>query len=243
MEGRELEGKVALVTGATGYTGREVVRRLCAGGARVVAHVRPGSEAALRWEEAFRTWGAEVVEAPWEQAALRDLIASVQPDAIFSLIGTTKRRARREGLQGDIYRSVDLGLNERLIDAAVEAGSRARFVYLSSLGADVASPNAYLAARGKTEERLRESGLPFAIARPSFIHGPGRDRPRLGEALAAAIVDAALAVVGALGAGKLRERYRSIDNVGLAAALIRLAFAPGAEGKVHPGEEIQRLAR
>lgn len=247
----------ALIFGATGFTGREVVRQLAEGGAEVIAHVRPESRSAPRWEASFRSWGAKVARTPWERGALQGLVRDVAPDAVFLLLGTTKRRAREEGLRGDIYDQVDRGLSVLAIEAAVRAHAEAnrsqpdaapagggpgpRLIYLSAVGADAGTKNAYLAARVEVEAALRGSGLPFVIARPSFIHGPGRERPRLGEAVGAAVADAALRVAGWVGARRLRDRYRSIDDATLARALIHLAGSPDAVGRVFLGEDLQRL--
>ena len=96
------------------------------------------------------------------------VVAEGQLD-LFALLGTTRRRARVEGLEAAAaYEGIDLGLTAMLIDALRASEQRPRFVYLSSLGARPDSGNAYLDARWRTEERLRESGLPCAIA-PSFV--------------------------------------------------------------------------
>lgn len=234
--------KSAFVAGATGYTGREVVRQLRERGFRTVAHVRPGSKA-TRWVDAFRAWGADVVEIPWTPDALREAISRAAPDVVFSLVGTTRARAKREALASeDIYDAVDFGLHAMLVDAVAAARPGARLVYLSSLGADASARNPYLAARGRSERVLIESGVPFTIARPSFISGPDRDRPRRLERVTARFADRLLGAAGALGAAGLRERYRSIDNVGLARALIATALDPAKAGRIVPAEELQRLA-
>jgi uncharacterized protein YbjT (DUF2867 family) len=106
----------------------------------------------------------------------------------------------------------------------------AKVVYLSSAGADARSRSAYLAVRGRVEARLRESDLPFVSARPSFITGPDRDEPRPAERIGAALADGALGLAGALGARRLRDRYRSTTNVALARALVRLGLDPEAKG-------------
>jgi len=230
------------VAGATGYTGREVVRQLRERGLRTVAHVRPGSKAA-RWVDAFLGWGAEVEEVPWAPDALREAISRAAPDVVFSLVGTTRARAKREALAAeDIYEAVDLRLHAMLVDAVAATRPGARLVYLSSLGADASARNPYLAARGRSERKLVESGLPFTIARPSFITGPDRDRPRRLERVTARVADRLLAAAGAFGAAELRERYRSIDNAGLARALIATSLDPAMAGRVVPAEELQRLA-
>lgn len=233
--------KVAAVFGATGYTGREVVRQLRERGVRTIAHIRPDSKA--DWGDAFKEWGAEVEVFPLEPDAIRRAFENARPDVVFALIGTTRARARREDIHApDIYDEVDYRLTAMLIDALAAVQPSARFVYLSSGGADPTSFNRYLAARGRTEERLTSSGLPYTIARPSFITGPGRDRFRKSEWAAARAADLLLGTARRLGAEGLWNRYRSIDNVALARGLLAAAFDPACGGKVLSAAEIQDLA-
>jgi hypothetical protein len=63
------------------------------------------------------------------------------------------------------------------------------------------------------------------IARPSFIVGD-RDEGRPGERAASLAGDGLLALAGALGARRTRDRYRSTSPDVLASALIRIAEAP-----------------
>ena len=78
-----------------------------------------------------------------------------------------------------------------------------------------------------------------ACARPAIITGADRDEPRLGEAIGAKVMDGALAFAGLLGAGRLRDRYRSITNVELAAGLVRVAMDPAYENRVVEGEALR----
>lgn len=237
--------RIAFVAGATGFTGREVVRQLCEAGVRTVAHLRPSSRGAARWEEAFRTWGAEPFCVPWEEEPLRAALAELQPTHVFSLLGTTRARARSEGIEADdIYDTIDRRLGILLLRATEAAGLSPlpRFVYLSSMGASARAKSSYLAARGKVEEALRASKLPYTIARPSVISGEGRDDPRQGERVAATALDLALPIAAMLGAKRLRQRYRPITNVELGRALIRASLDPTQEGVTLLGEDLQRLA-
>jgi uncharacterized protein YbjT (DUF2867 family) len=169
-------------------------------------------------------------------------LASIRPDLVFALLGTTRlraRRARRERGLDEGYEAVDYGLTMLLYHAAERCGSRPRFIYLSALGVREAGGNTYLAARARVERELRAGGLPYTIARPSFITGPDRDEFRLGERLAARMVDGALSIAGRFGAGRLRDRYRSTTNVALAEALVRLALDPAMAGRMVESEGLR----
>ncbi len=218
----------SFVLGATGFVGRELVRQLCVRGARVIAHVRPDSNQLADWKTRFAELGAEVDTTPWEPTALGATLASAFAEdannVLYIVIGTTRGKAKADGIDGNIYEKVDVGLTRIGVEAAQASGRPIRIVYLSSVGADPGARSAYLSARGRAEAIVRESNLPWMIARPSFITGE-RDQRRLGEATGAAIGDGLLAVAGVFGAKRLRARYRSTSADVLASSLIRLAEA------------------
>lgn len=217
----------AFVAGATGYTGREVVRELRARGLEVTAHVRPESARLEEWRSRFASLGADVDTTPWSAAAMTDAIRRVEPDFVFALLGTTRKRARRAagaGLAPESYESVDYALTAMLMQAVKDAAPSARFVYLSSLGVRDDTRNRYLMARARIERELEASGLAYAIARPSFITGPDRDEARPAERMGAAAADALLDLASLFGARSLRRRFRSTTGSELARALVRLAL-------------------
>jgi uncharacterized protein YbjT (DUF2867 family) len=215
----------AFVLGATGFVGREVVRQLCVRGAKTVAHVRPDSKSLAAWRSRFEELGATVDTTPWDVAAMAAQVRATPPAQVYVLIGTTQSRAKADAVAGNIYEAIDVGLTRIAVDAAVASEQRPRIVYLSSVGADPNARSAYLAARGRAEEVVTSSGLPWVIARPSIITGE-RDDGRLGERGAAVIGDGLLAVVGVFGGKNLRAKYRSTTPDILASALIRLGEAP-----------------
>ena len=230
----------AFVAGATGYTGREVVRLLVKRGARVVAHVRSDSPRLAEWRQRFAAMGAETDATPWEPAAMRGALARVDPTHLFALLGTTRKRERAEGRDGAAgYEAVDYGLTSLLVKAARAAGTRPRVVYLSAAGVGPGSRNAYVAVRWRMEEELRASGLPFVIARPSFITGADREERRPTERVLAAAADRLLALPAALGGGHFADRWRSLTATQLATALVRLAFDPEAEGRTVDASEMR----
>ncbi|HSD88637.1 MAG TPA: NAD(P)H-binding protein [Kofleriaceae bacterium] len=215
----------AFVLGATGFVGREVVRQLCVRGTKTHAHVRPDSKQLAEWRTKFGEVGAEVDTTAWDPAALAARWRELRPAQVYILIGTTRAKAKADAVQGNIYEQVDYGLTKIAVDAARASEIQPRLVYLSSVGADPNARSAYLSWRGKAEEAVKTSGLPWVIARPSIITGE-RDDSRLGEKAAGIIGDGLLAVVGVLGGRSLRNRYKSTTPDVLGSALIRLGEAP-----------------
>jgi len=227
----------AFVAGATGYTGREVVRALVAGGHRAVAHVRPDRRDLDEVRARFEGEGAEVDATAWDEAALAGTLEALQPDVVFALLGTTRHRMDqlREG-KADYavasYEEVDYGLTALLMRACLAAEITPRFVYLSAAGVQAGASTPYYAVRARMEQELRQSGLPYTIARPGIITGPDREEDRPLERMGGLVVDGALTVAGAFGFRGLQQRYRSTDAAALAAALVRLALDPEAADAV-----------
>jgi uncharacterized protein YbjT (DUF2867 family) len=238
------EGAPAFVAGATGFTGREVVRLLVERGVPTFAHVRPDSPRLEEWKERFSGVGAQVDATAWEEAAMKETLLRIRPALLFALLGTTRARMQAASRAGEdpatqSYDAVDYGLAALLIEAAREAGLSPRVVYLSAAGVKETSRSAYYKARAQAEALLRSSGLPYTIARPSFIAGPGRDVDRPLERVGAVIGDGLLSLAGRLGARKIQTRYASTTNVRLAGALVRLALDPNAENGVFESEELE----
>ncbi len=215
----------AFVLGATGHVGREFVRQLCVRGTKTIAHVRPDSKKLETWRTTFEGHGAAINTAAWLVDELAEQLKATAPDHVYILIGTTRNRAKEDAVQGDIFESIDLGRTQLAVDAIKQAGIAPRVVYLSSVGAAANARSAYLKARGKAEAIVRQSGLPWVIARPSIITGE-RDESRFGESTAAFVGDGLLALASLFGGKQLRARYRSTTPDVLASALIRLAEAP-----------------
>ena len=176
----------AFVAGATGYTGREVVRALVARGVRTVAHVRPDSSAVERLRREFTGEGAEFDATPWDEARLTQTLSSGFARTWCSACSERRVRVyvRRHVPALRSYATVDYGLTAMRFRATVECqrnGGSPRFVYVSALGAGQPSRNPCYDARFKLETELRASGLSYVIARPAFITGPDRAESRPGE--------------------------------------------------------------
>ncbi len=145
-----------LVVGATGYLGGQITRTLLERGRPVRALVR--SDAAA---DALRERGAEVVRGDLQNpGSLREACAGV--DAVV----TTANSAQRG--DPDTTETVDRQGTIDLVDAAVAAGVQ-RFVLTSTLGADPASPNPLVAAKGAAEEHLRQAPLGWTVLQPNLF--------------------------------------------------------------------------
>lgn len=232
----------AFVAGATGFTGREVVRILVENNIRTVAHVRPDSRRIEQWQDRFEKLGAEVDTTAWEEAAMNETMARIKPAYVFALHGTTRARAKEVARAGkdpktETYDAIDYGLASILIKAAQAAGSSPRFIYLSVTGVKDNSRSAYYRARAKAERLLRESGLPYIIARPGIITGPGRDDGRPLERLGGIIIDGLLFLPILLGLRKF-TRWSSITNTALAKGLVRPALDPASANRIIESEDL-----
>lgn len=216
----------AFVAGATGYTGREVVRLLAQRRIDVVAHVRPDSPRLTEWRQRFEGDGAQVDDSLWQLDALEAAFIRHNPTHIFALLGTTRARAREAAKQGrdESYDSVDYALTSILINAARTCAPAAHFIYLSSIGVDASTRSSYLEVRRRLEAELKESGLRYVIARPAFISGADREEFRLGERAGASVTKVVLSIAEAVGIKALSKRFKTMSGRQLAHALVNAAF-------------------
>ncbi len=239
---------VVFVLGATGYVGSAVVERLAESAhlGAVVAHVRPGSARADLAIARCAALGPKVHvnRAPLEAGPLGDSLERWTPTHLFLCHGTTAKRARSEDLAAP-YEAIDVGLTRLLVDAALaqapEPDLGPRVVHLSSVGASPSSRSPYLAARGRAEGIVRDSGLPFTICRAPLLTGPDRDEHRPGEVWGRRLLDPLLLALGAIGLGDLRDRYRSMDASECAAGLVRSGFHYMTINRIVESDELRSV--
>ena len=173
--------KVAL-TGASGYTGGHILRRLLSRGDTVRALVREGSVT-----KELSASGAVIVPGVLGDAqAARRLVEGC--DAVMHVAAVY----RTAGHPDSYYREINVVGTQKLLEAAVEAGAR-RFVHTSTVGVhgDVKNPPAdenapiapsdiYQETKAEADAMAREfgraRGLEVAIVRPGAIYGPGETR-------------------------------------------------------------------
>jgi len=152
--------RVDVVTGAFSYTGRFIARRLLADGRRVrtlTNHAnRPGTEDLQK----------ELEVEPLQFDDHERLVVSLRGAA--TLYNTYWVRFPHGGL--DFDRAV--ANTRKLLQAAAEAGVR-KVVHISVSNPSLDSPLAYYAGKARTEELVKESGLAWAIVRPTLVFAPG----------------------------------------------------------------------
>lgn len=172
-----------LVTGATGFLGRSIVRRLLDDGFTVRALVRPGRQLDLA--------GVEWVEGDvCDDASVRSAVSGVEGVVHAAARVDTKGRWEE-------FAEANIRGTRRVIHAAQEAGAKA-IVHISSLsvyavavdGVTITEESAYESesdSRGHYSRSklaadriaLAEAGrgAPVVVLRPGLLYGPGKRPP------------------------------------------------------------------
>ncbi len=149
-----------LITGATGFVGRALVRQLSSIGYPLRALIRPSAKSPRLPK------GVPVEVAVVSLADTRGLRAAMRDvETIFHLASAENQGARGSLLQTDIEGT------QNLVDAASDAGVD-RIVYLSHLGSARASGYPAFKAKGIAEESIRAGKSPYTIIRTSLVYGP-----------------------------------------------------------------------
>lgn len=150
-----------LVTGATGFVGRSLLRNLESSGEAVRILLRPKAESpSLPRGSAFEVALASMSDRRGLRAAM------VGVDTVIHLAS-----AEAQGSRGDLD-AVDVRGTEFLAEAASDAKVD-RIFYLSHLGASPSSAFPLLRAKALAEEHIRRSGVPHTILRSGLLFGEG----------------------------------------------------------------------
>jgi uncharacterized protein YbjT (DUF2867 family) len=201
--------RTALVAGATGLVGREIVRGLLADASVASVHVLARRPVGIT--------DAKLREHVVDFAALPALPAC---DEAYLALGTTIKVAGSQ----PAFRAVDFEANLAVARAAQAAGAR-RLGVVSAMGADPASGIFYSRVKGELEQALAALGFEaLVIARPSMLAGNrgALGQPeRHGEHMALAVSRWLKPLIPA--------NYRSIAAQDVAAALLR--EVPRAQGR------------
>ena len=219
-----------LVTGATGFTGAALTRKLCERGARVRAIARASSNV-----DALAGLPVEWVRGDvFDPAVVEAAMAGI--DTVFHVAAAY----RESGLSDDVYRRVHVDSTRLLAEAAVRTPGFRRFVHVSTVGVHghIEAPPAdetyrfspgdiYQRTKAEAELWLREfaprNGLPFTVIRPAAIYGPGDRRLLKVFKLAAAPMVPLI--------GRSRGLYHLIHVDDLTEIMLLAAVHPAALGE------------
>lgn len=172
-----------LVTGATGYTGRVLVKKLVESGCRVRAIARASSDIVSLVDLPIAWHRGEVYDPAIVQQAMKEIHYVFHVAAAFREAKSTEKD----------YWNVHVKSTQLLAEEAVRNLSFKRFVHVSTMGvhghianppADETAPFApgdgYQRTKAEAETWLATFGkakhLPYTILRPCAIYGPGERR-------------------------------------------------------------------
>jgi len=202
-----MERKTAVVIGATGLTGAQVVEALLADDyfdkVRILVR-RPVhlQHAKLEVQLTDFTNLHELESKPGKG------------DILFCCIGTTAKKVRGDKQE---YRRIDYDIPITIARLAVQQGYE-QFLLMSAAGANAAAANFYLQLKGSVEEDL--AAMPFPgvhIFRPSVLLGQRKER-RWGEGIAKVL----MSLLSFLFIGSLRK-YKPIQSSKVAKAMVAVA--------------------
>lgn len=148
------------LTGATGFVGRHMLKRLLAEGHSVRALVRELQNAAALARERVDLVAGDVTEGAGLDEGMQGC------DAVIHLVGIIVEKGK------NTFERVHHIGTRNVVEAAKRTGVR-RFVQMSALGARADGAAAYQVTKWKGEEEVRRSGIPSCILRPSLIFGEG----------------------------------------------------------------------
>lgn len=147
-----------LLTGATGFVGRAILRKLLAAGRMARAVARNAGHRRLATHENL-TWIEGDLLAP---ETLRTAFDGVE--AVIHLVGILVEDRKRS------YEAMHHHATASMVAMARNAGVR-RFIQMSALGARDDAPSAYHRTKAAGEAAVRSSRLEWTIFRPSLIYG------------------------------------------------------------------------
>lgn len=151
-----------VITGASGYIGSHLTRRLALAGRPVRAMVRSRRRA----EEESRLKGLPVEWVEADVGHPESLAGALSgAEAVVHTVAIAIEKGNRT------YEEVNFRGTVNVVEAARAAGVR-RFLHTSQLGADAHLPYRFLASKGKAQAYVESSGLAWTSFSPSVIWGP-----------------------------------------------------------------------
>ncbi|TLD43018.1 MAG: Oxidoreductase [Candidatus Jettenia ecosi] len=153
-----------LLTGSTGFVGKQLLHDLIDNNYQVRCLVRQGSENKIA---NYKDKNIDIVYGDITDArSLDDTLKGC--DAVINLVGIIREFPGK----GITFEKLHYEGTANLVTAARTQGIR-RFIHMSALGARPQGKTQYQQTKFRAEEFVRDSGLDYTIFRPSIIFGPG----------------------------------------------------------------------
>lgn len=150
-----------LVTGGTGFIGRNLVKVLIDNGYEVRTLLKPSQKS----PDLPKGIPVEAVVCSLnDERGLRAALKGI--DTVFQLAGSERSSSRSNLME------VDVNGTKNLLQAARKS-KISRLIYLSHLGADQNSAFPVLKAKAMAEKEIVNSGVPYTIFRTSHVYGKG----------------------------------------------------------------------
>lgn len=239
-----LHGVDVLVTGAAGFLGSHLTRRLLGDGARVHVMLRPGGacDRIADLMPAMRRWDADLGDT----ASVERAVAAAAPQVVFHLAGLTGGRGGQEGSADHLAQTYEanvagtVGLLAALLTAAPRLRRIVRTGGLEEYGrgplpyredqreAPVSAYSASQVAATHFADMLhRRAGLPIVTLRPALVYGAGQSTSFFIPALIGACLEGR---AFEMTAGLQTRDLVYVDDV--MEACVAAATVPDIEGRV-----------
>lgn len=211
-----------MLTGATGFVGRSVVRELLSRGLTPVCLVRSPDKLFRQHPDVDPDRLVAVAGELGDRSPLRETAEMSQ--AAIHLVGIII--ARR--LKGQTFRRIHVRGTRNVLEAVQKAQIR-RYIHMSALGTRRGAVSEYHKTKWQAEEDVRQSGLDWTIFRPSLIHGPDGEFVRL---LKRFICGRVPPMIPYFGDGRAKVQPVSVKDV--AHCLVDSLFREETIGKIVP---------
>lgn len=212
--------KTAVVIGATGLVGTEIVRQLLSDDRYEMVKIfhrrstnidHPNLQEYIINFHEMRIW--------------KHLITG---DELYSALGTTLKTAGSKAAQFEVDFDFQLDIAKHAFENGIQ-----KYALVSSLGATEATKNFYLNMKGKLDREVRNIGFKkLVILRPSLLTG-GRKEKRIGEVLSEPVLKAITRIPGL-------KKYTPIKARDVAEAMINVMNSDSGK-ETYEGDEIFEL--
>ncbi len=154
-----------MITGATGFVGRNVMKTLLNRGLHPVCLVRSVDKLNSQLSGIDQSRYTAIKGSLHDIDALHN--AAKQSDAAIHLVGIIIERR----LKGQRFGRVHIEGTKNILNALQDEGVK-RYIHMSALGTRANAISMYHQTKWQAEEYVRQSDIDWTILRPSLIHGP-----------------------------------------------------------------------